>query len=141
MSHTQPSPDVMRGVIPYLAFAGRAGEAADFYARAFAALDIGRMPVPDRDDRYMHIQIVINDGAFMMTDHVMEGAPTPTSIFSGHLQLVVGDGRAWWERAIAAGCREVRPFEKQFWGDEWGLLLDPYGIHWAILQPGAPTTP
>lgn len=141
MSHIQPSPDVMRGVIPYLVFAGRAGEAAEFYARAFAALDLGRMPMPDRDDRYMHIQIAINDGALMMTDHVMEGAPTSASIMNGHLQLVVGDGRAWWDRAIAAGCREIRPFEQQFWGDEWGLLLDPFGIHWAILQPGPPATP
>ena len=28
------------------------------------------------------------------------------------------------------------PYERQFWGDDWGLLQDPFGIRWAILQPG-----
>ena len=34
----------MRGVIPYIGMNGQAGAAADFYARAFAARDLGRMP-------------------------------------------------------------------------------------------------
>jgi PhnB protein len=28
------------------------------------------------------------------------------------------------------------PYERQFWGDDWGLLRDPFGVRWAILQPG-----
>ena len=55
----------------------------------------------------------------------------------GHLQLVVADGRAWWDRAVAAGCRVLAPYERQFWGDDWGLLEDPFGIKWAVLQPAA----
>ena len=67
MSVTDPSPSVarpdsavMRGVIPYLNLAGRAGEAADFYMRAFAAADLGRVPHADRPGRYMHVQLAIN---------------------------------------------------------------------------------
>jgi PhnB protein len=74
MPATQPSPDVMRGVIPYLVLAGRAGEAADFHARAFGATDLGRMPMPDRPNALMHVQVEINGGAFMMTDHTAAGA-------------------------------------------------------------------
>jgi PhnB protein len=129
----------MRGVIPYLVFAGRAGAAAEFYARAFGATDLGRLPMPDRVDRYMHVQIDINGGALMMTDNDMQPGQTPAPTMHGHLQLVVGDGRAWWDRAIAAGCVEVRPYEMQFWGDTWGLLADPFGLQWAIMQPGAST--
>ena len=55
----------------------------------------------------------------------------------GHLQLVVADGQAWWDRAVAAGCKVIAPYERQFWGDDWGLLEDPFGLKWAILQPGA----
>jgi PhnB protein len=37
----------------------------------------------------------------------------------------------------ARGCSVLMPYERQFWGDEWGLLKDPFGIRWAILQSGA----
>ncbi len=131
----QPDPSVMNGVIPYIDMRGQAGAAADFYIGAFGAIDIGRMP-GQTPGRLMHCQVEINGGALMMTDHG-EGAPQGGF---GHLQLVVADGRAWWDRAIAAGCTEVMPFERQFWGDDWGLLRDPFGIQWAILQPGEENT-
>ncbi|MEF2551609.1 glyoxalase/bleomycin resistance/extradiol dioxygenase family protein [Aurantimonas sp. A2-1-M11] len=131
MSEANP----MQGVIPYLAMAGRAGEACEFYAQAFGATEMGRMPVPDDETRLMHAQVKINDGCLMMTDHGGEAA-TPSTSF-GHLQLVVGDGRAWWDRALAAGCQVLAPYERQFWGDDWGLLQDPFGLRWAILQTGS----
>lgn len=133
---TRPDAAIMRGVIPYLDLNGRAAEAADFYARAFAAADLGRMPDPERPDRLMHIQLEINGGALMMTDGCAENASKGPPLASGHLQLVVDDGHAWWDRAVAAGCTVVAPYERQPWGDDWGLLLDPFGIHWAVLQPG-----
>jgi PhnB protein len=133
---TRPDPAVMRGVIPYLNLRGRAGEAADFYARAFGATDLGRMPAADQPGQFMHIQVEINRGVLMMTDHQHDGQGPGSAMQGGHLQLVVSDGRHWWDRAIDAGCREVMPFEPQFWGDTWGLVEDPFGIQWAILEPG-----
>jgi PhnB protein len=133
----RPDARVMQGVIPYLVLRGRAGEAADFYTRAFAATDLGRMPMEGVPGRYMHVQVEINGGALMMTDHDMDrpqpdhGGPLP----SGHLQLVTGDARMWFDRAVTAGCTVVEPLARQFWGDDWGLLRDPFGITWAILQP------
>jgi PhnB protein len=124
----------MRGVIPYLTMAGKAGEAADFYGKAFAATDLGRMEMPEQPGQFMHVQIEINGGSMMMTDHGMNGEGQ-TVLEGAHLQLVVDNGSAWWDRAVAAGCTVVAPFEKQFWGDQWGLLADPFGIHWAILEP------
>lgn len=135
-TNARPDASVMRGVIPYLSLAGRAAEAADFYAGAFAAADLGRMPNPDRPGEHMHVQVEINGGALMMTDHRAESSPKGPPLASGHLQLVVDDGKAWWDRAVAAGCTVVMPYERQPWGDDWGLLLDPFGIHWAVLQPG-----
>lgn len=135
-----PSPEVMRGVIPYLNFDGRVGEAIDFYARAFGATDLGRMPWEEKPGQYMHAQIVINGGAFMMTDCRMEGEVATPGMQGGHMQLVVDDGRAWWQRAVDAGCRVVMPYERQFWGDDWGLLVDPFGVHWGILETGEAAT-
>ncbi len=136
MADTSPDPSVMAGPIPYLVYGGRAAEAMDFDARAFGAQDIGRMPVPDTPERLMHGQCVINGGALMLTDHMAPDAAMTGPALNGHLQLVVADGRAWFDRAVAAGCTAVSPFETQFWGDDWGLLRDPFGIHWAVLQPG-----
>lgn len=127
-------PFPMQGVIPYLAMGGRAGDAIDFYMRAFAAEDAGRMPHPEGETGLMHAQVSINGGMLMLTDHTGDG--TPPSVNFGHLQLVVADGQVWWDRAIDAGCAVLVPYEKQFWGDDWGLLQDPFGIKWAVLQIG-----
>jgi PhnB protein len=133
----RPEDRVMQGVIPYLALPGQAGAAADFYMRAFGAKDIGRMPMEDAPGRFMHVQVEINGGALMLTDNeMMSSAVGGTDpIPRGHLQLVVPDGQAWWDRAVAAGCTVVAPFERQFWGDTWGLLSDPFGLKWAVLTP------
>ncbi len=131
---TRPDERVMQGVIPYLSIPDRAGEAADFYLKAFAGKDLGRMPFEGRPGCFMHIQIEINGGSLMLSDGMDDekGHPLP----QGHLQLVLHDGQTWWDRAVAAGCTVVTPYERQFWGDDWGLLVDPFGVRWAILQPG-----
>jgi PhnB protein len=133
----RPEDRIMQGVIPYLALPGKAGEAADFYMRAFGAKDIGRMPFDERPGQFMHVQLEINGGALMLTDNDMmssaQGGTDP--IPRGHLQLVVPDGQAWWDRAVSAGCTVLAPFERQFWGDTWGLLADPFGLKWAVLTP------
>jgi PhnB protein len=126
----------MKGVIPYLAMGGKAGAAADFCGRAFAAKDLGRMPLEGAEGQFMHVQVNINGGALMMTDHGMASATGAPPAVNGHLQLVVGDGRLWFDRAVAAGCTVLEPFVMQFWGDEWGLLQDPFGLKWAVLTPG-----
>ncbi|MFN4192314.1 MAG: VOC family protein [Tabrizicola sp.] len=133
----RPEDRVMQGVIPYLALPGQAGAAADFYVKAFAARDIGRMPFEGRPGQFMHVQLEINGGALMLTDNdMMSSAVGGTDpIPRGHLQLVVPDGQAWWDRAVAAGCTVLAPFEPQFWGDTWGLLADPFGLKWAVLTP------
>jgi uncharacterized protein YndB with AHSA1/START domain/uncharacterized glyoxalase superfamily protein PhnB len=132
----KPDPGVMNGVIPYIGFGGRAGEAVEFYARAFGAQDLGRVPDHEKPARLMHAQVVINGGALMLTDMGCEEVTDPGRLDRAHMQLVVDDGKGWWDRAISAGCRVVMPYERQFWGDDWGLLEDPFAIQWAILQPG-----
>ena len=128
-----PDPSTMKGVIPYLAMQGNAAAAADFYVRAFGAADAGRLPLDDAPGKFMHVQVTINGGALMMTDYGTSDTPP---LATGHLQLVVGDGQVWWDRAVAAGCTVETPYEHQFWGDDWGLLRDPFGIKWAVLTPG-----
>jgi PhnB protein len=103
---------------------------------AFGANDMGRVPDAERPERLMHAQVEINGGCLMLTDHAPEGAAPFSGLKGMHMQLVVNDGRAWWDRALAAGCTVVMPYERQPWGDDWGMVEDPFGIQWAILQPG-----
>ena len=51
------------------------------------------------------------------------------------MQLIVPDGQGWFDRAVGAGCKVQTPFQKMFWGDIWGGLIDPFGIHWSVDQP------
>lgn len=135
---TQLNP--MQGVLPYMVMAGRTAEAMEFYARAFGAADIGRVPFPDGQPGLMHAQVMINGGALMMTDHVMDpggAGQRATGVGFGHLQLVVDDGRGWWERAVAAGCTVIAAYERQPWGDDWGMVADPFGLKWGIMQDGS----
>jgi PhnB protein len=128
--------NTMRGVIPYVSMDGKAGEAADFYARAFDARSLGRVPGEEDPSRLMHCQVEINGGPLMMTDMRAPGEPAqPPQGF--HLQLVVADGDLWWNRAVEAGCTVVVPFQTMFWGDRWGLLTDPFGLTWAIDEPAS----
>ena len=135
-TNARPEPGTMKGVIPYLTMQGNAAAAADFYVRAFGAADAGRLPLDDAPGKFMHVQVTINGGALMMTDYGMSSATDAPPLPSGHLQLVVDDGQVWWDRAVAAGCTIEAPYERQFWGDDWGLLRDPFGICWAVLTPG-----
>jgi len=93
------------------------------------------METPGQPGHYMHLQVEINGGALMLTDHVGDGSPDGPPLARGHLQLVVGDGRAWFDRAVAAGCTSVMPYERQPWGDDWGMVRDPFGLLWAVLTP------
>jgi len=139
MTTSRPEPSVMSGPIPYLVFSGRGNAALDFYARAFGATQIDRMPDPDRPGSLIHGQCVINGGALMLTDHMQEDPAPQAPMQAGHLQLVVSDGKTWFDRAVAAGCTVDSPYARQFWGDDWGLVRDPFGVCWGILQPGPQT--
>lgn len=128
-------PRVMKGVIPYVSMHGRAAEAAEFYVRAFGAREIGRF-ADKESGQIMHVQLEVNGGALMMTGMCApDEAPVAPQGF--HLQFVVEDGQAWWDRAVAAGCEVVMPFEPMFWGDRWGMVRCPFGLQWAINEPGA----
>lgn len=125
---------VMQGVIPYLMIDG-AEKAIAFYTKAFGATDLGTMKTPD-GKHIMHSQLVINGGSLMLSDAAIDpagGGQKPSDSYM--MQLVIREGDMWWKRAVEAGCKVDAPFEKQFWGDRWGRLRDPFGIAWAMNEP------
>jgi len=124
---------VMQGVIPYLNVDG-ADKVIAFYEKAFGAKDLGTMRTED-GKHVMHSQLEINGGALMLSEaSLMEGKQVNSNSYT--MQLVTREGDRWWKRAVDAGCVVEVPFEMQPWGDRWGKLRDPFGISWALLEPG-----
>jgi PhnB protein len=124
---------VMQGVIPYLSVDG-ADKVIAFYEKAFGAKDLGTMRSED-GKHVMHSQLEINGGALMLSEaSLMEGKQMTSNSYT--MQLVTREGDRWWKRAVDAGCAVEVPFAMQFWGDRWGKLRDPFGISWALLEPG-----
>jgi uncharacterized glyoxalase superfamily protein PhnB len=123
----------MQGVIPYLSV-DNADKVIAFYEKAFGAKDLGTMRTED-GKHVMHSQLEINGGAIMLSEaSIMEGKQVVSGSYT--MQLVTREGDRWWKRAVDAGCTVDVPFAMQFWGDRWGKLRDPFGISWALLEPG-----
>jgi uncharacterized glyoxalase superfamily protein PhnB len=132
-SATRPQPQVLGGIVPYLNVDG-AAKAAEFYARAFGAKEVGRHPV-DEQGRTMHIHLHLNGGSLMLGDPYPEHGYEWKPAQAFDLLLNVDDVDAWWERAIAAGAEVVVPLQVMFWGDRYGQLKDPFGVSWAFNAP------
>lgn len=134
MTEPQYETWLMKGVIPYLGLED-ADAAIAFYRRAFGAKALGES-VRDDAGRIMNVGLEINGGMLMLMHHMPEfNEPPAKGSHNQTLQLVVSDGQGWWDRAVAAGCTVTMPFERQFWGDRYGRLTDPFDMHWAINEP------
>lgn len=128
---------LMQGVIPYLAIDG-AEAAVAFYSKAFGATLLGDL-TKDEGGTVMNASLAINGGVLMLMDTMSnigpEGLAATSQGFT--LQIVTDQGDLWWDRAVAAGCTVTQAFKLEFWGDRYGRLRDPFGLTWAINEPGA----
>jgi len=124
-------PEGYHSVTPYLVCDG-AAQAIEFYARAFGATELFRLPM---GDKVGHAEIMIGDSHVMLSDEWPDmnlrgpksrGGPTAS------LMLYVDNVDAMFERAVAAGATVERGVENQFWGDRTGTVVDPYGHRWML---------
>lgn len=132
-THPTVQPQALGGVVPYLNLEG-AAKAAEFYVRAFGAVEVARAPV-DESGRTMHIHLHLNGGSLMLSDFYPEHGHRAQAAQGYSLMLPVDDIDAWWTRAVEAGAEVVMPLEVMFWGDRYGQLRDPFGVSWAMNAP------
>lgn len=112
-----------------------AERAAAFYAEAFGAQEVSRIPVPD--GRLMSVQLRIAGGLLHLADEFPEmGVLAPPSLGGTPvvLALEVDDADTAFARAIAAGAQVRQPLADMFWGDRHAQLDDPFGHRWNISQ-------
>ena len=132
MSTIQPIPEGFHSITQHLVCAG-AIAAIDFYQRAFNAVEV--MSLPGAPGKLMHAQIRIGDSNIMLVDEMPEWGSLGPSALKGTpvtLHLYVNDADAAFAQAIAAGANVKMPLADMFWGDRYGILVDPFGHHWSI---------
>jgi len=137
----KPIPDGYHTVTPYLVVKGGA-QAIDFYARAFGAEELFRLPGPG--GVLGHAEVRIGDSVVMLADeHPDMGYRGPQSLGGTPVSLLlyVTDVDARFQKAVAAGAKELRPVKDQFYGDRSGTLVDPFGHVWTLATHKEDLTP
>ena len=129
---------------PYLNFKDNAREAMEFYKGVFGGTlnittfaDLGMGEGAD-GSKVMHSDLETDAGYRLM------GADTPPgmdySAPAGFGVSLSGDDgdmlRGYWDK-LADGGRVDMPLQKQVWGDEFGMVVDRFGICW-LVNIGAP---
>jgi PhnB protein len=123
---------------PYLNFAGNAREAMEFYKEVFGGTlhlnTFGEFGAPGPDgDKIMHAQLETPSGyTLMASDTPADMQRNPGDTITVSLSGDDGDElRGYWEK-LSAGGQVTMPFEKQMWGDEFGMCVDRYGVPWMV---------
>lgn len=127
----KPIPDGYHAVTPYLIVKG-AANALDFYQKAFGAEERMRM---ENKGMIMHAEVKIGDSVVMVADEFPDMgyvAPQTAGGTPVSLMIYVKDVDKVFDRAIAAGAKEKRPVNNEFYGDRVGTVVDPYGHVWSI---------
>jgi PhnB protein len=129
---TKPIPDGYHSVTPYLLIRG-ASDAMAFYSKAFDAVEILRLTMPD--GKIAHAEIRIGNSHVMLADEHPDMdflGPQSRGGTTVSLMIYVEDVDTVYARALEAGGVELKPLSDQFYGDRSGTLTDPWGHVWTV---------
>jgi uncharacterized glyoxalase superfamily protein PhnB len=125
----------MPGLMAHIICDG-AADAIEFYKQAFGATELIR--IPGQDGRLMHAAIQINGAVVMMVDENNQFGMLGPRTLGGSpvtLHLTVSDADAAIAKAENAGATVKMPAADMFWGDRYGLVVDPWGHNWSFAHP------
>jgi PhnB protein len=123
---------------PYIGFANNAREAMEFYRDVFGGeltmSTFGEMgaAAPGEENKIMHAQLETPSGFTLMGSDTpsgmtrSEGSSISVSLSGDDAQL-----RDYFAKLSERGTVTM-PLEKQMWGDEFGMCVDPYGVAWMV---------
>ena len=85
-------------------------------------------------DQIMHVSLALGDGQALMGSDRPPGMGTTT--FGDSVAISISpdsaeDGRRIFE-ALADGGMVLMPYEHQFWGADYGMCRDRFGINWMV---------
>jgi PhnB protein len=110
-----------------------ADEATRFYGAAFGAVELIRNTLPD--GRVIFVELAIGAARLLLSEetpslHAFAPATVGGSPVMLHLEVEEVDQLA--ERAVAAGATVEMPVQEMFWGERYGVIVDPFGHRWAL---------
>jgi PhnB protein len=112
-----------------------ADEASAWYAMAFGARELSRIPLPG--DTVMSVELALGDSVLHVgSEFPAMGILSPLAIggTATVLQINTDDADGLWRRAIEAGAEARNELDDSFWGERHGQLTDPFGHRWNIAQ-------
>lgn len=134
----------MPTVNPYLIFDGTCEQAFEFYRSVFGGEfgDINRFSEsppgvpsdPGDADRLMHVSLPLGDGQVLMGSDRQSSMPAGTLGDSVALSVspdAADEGRRLFE-ALSSGGQVTMPYERQFWGADYGMCTDRFGVNWMV---------
>ena len=136
----------MPPISAYLFFDGTCADAMRFYERTFGGkLDLmtgASSPVADQippgtADRILHARLVFDGGTLMASDWI---AGQPYEKMQGFSLSLIYPTTAEAKRIfdiLADGGKVTMPFEKTFWAESFGMLVDRFGTPWMVNGPQA----
>jgi PhnB protein len=123
---------------PYIGFSGNARKAMEFYRDVFGGeLTLNTYgetggAAPGDENKIMHAQLETPSGYTLMGSDAPAGMPLHEgSSISVSLSGDDADLRGYFEK-LSTGGAVTMPLEKQVWGDEFGMCVDPFGIQWMV---------
>lgn len=127
---------------PYLNFPGTARAALQFYRDVFGGelttttfSEFHAASTAEDHDKIMHGTLRTAAGYTIMASDLPAGQEhEPGTNIAMSLSSDEADGealRGYWQRLAEDGM-VVMPMEKQVWGDEFGMCVDRFGIHWMV---------
>lgn len=142
---TPPTPPGRKGIVPHLV-CDPCAEAIAFYKKAFEAKELFRLPM-EGSDKIMHSEMSIDGHSFFMADDFPEycdgTSQSPKSLGGTPVTLhrYVPDCDAAIAQAEQAGATVKMPATDMFWGDRYGVVIDPFGHTWSFATPQRDVAP
>jgi PhnB protein len=134
---------------PYLTFNGTCAEAMRFYEATLGGkiemmMTHAQSPMADQTppgsaDRIMHARLNLGDRILMASDS-MVGMPYHGMLgFSLSLSYpTAAEGQKIFDALAARGTIQM-PFQKTFWAEGFGMLVDQFGTPWMVNCGMTPT--
>jgi uncharacterized glyoxalase superfamily protein PhnB len=128
----KPIPEGFHSLTPYL-MVRDADRAIEFYRRAFGAEEVYRLTGQD-GKTVLHAELRIGDSPIFLGEEALGHACDPKALgcTSVAVHLYVEDVDSVFKRAIAAGARVKTNLLDAFWGDRYGIVIDPFGHEWSL---------
>ena len=129
----------MKVLQPYLNFDGNTREAMEFYQSVlggeleFHTYEEFHAAIRDEDKNKIMHSILKNDTlTFMAADGNEEHPMHMGDNISMSLSGDEAESLKKYFEGLSEGGKVIMPLEKQVWGDEFGMVVDKFGVNWLV---------